>query len=427
MTSARCIALIAFSFSVLFCQISQDGETELLNKLIKDLTTDQQPVRESAAKTLGQLVPQKEFSHKQAVAAMLGLIDTMLTAQPTVRSEAEAALCAFVYHRGINPGEVKEIAPSFHRLWNVSDKRRRLYLVDVFAVVSPERKAEAVDLCMAFSRNGSTGERFTAAYQLAALDPGRDEAVPFLAECLSMKDGHAPAATMVLRTLGPTAKSAIPALQKALKVQETDVRIGAAEALAVISPAHGPEAARVAIEVLDDPEWRGSATQVLALIGPSAQGAVAPLRKILKELDAIKVKLPTAGASQQMWNDYLRRQITRVNVLWALVRLDPSYPTARAELFKMLQDADSFVRLAALFAIKNIATQAADAVPAIIETINRDRKQFGSEHTVISACKVLGEIGPAAKLAVPVLEELSSHSCYLVQQAAEVALKKVRQ
>lgn len=175
------------------------------------------------------------------------------------------------------------------------------------------------------------------------LGPVGKEEVPTLVQALTQGDRQRRIeAAGDLALLGPAAKEAAPALARLLKDDDTLVRIHAAEALAKIVAGHRP---------------------AIAVLG-----------------DALKDREPR-----------VRQAAAR-----ALARIGPGARTATTALVEGLKYADDPVRLTFIEALGAIGDE--KAVPALIETLQTSTLR-------LTAAEALGNIGPAARKAVPALVE----------------------
>ena len=177
-------------------------------------------------------------------------------------------------------------------------------------------------------------------------------------------------AVRVLAKIGPDAKEAAPALAMALADAEGDFRRESQFVLGMFGPAAAPAVPELIKSLAsDDDKVRNSAVYALGKIGPAAKAASATLRKLLDSDD-----------------DFARFAAT-----WALVRIDPKD-----------------------------AKLVAAAVPALIKGLADERPLVRAE-----SAATLGELGPAAKSAMPELKKAAEDADANVSAAAKQALAEI--
>ena len=148
-----------------------------------------------------------------------------------------------------------------------------------------------------------------------------------------------------LGDLGPAAQAAVPYLLKALDAEDSYVRRAAFEALGKIGPTPESVSGLVAHLKTADANTVVMICEALAALGPGAQDAVPDLESVLEDEDA-------------------RQRVAAAEALW---KITDSVEPARSALIVELEAESQYVR-------------------------NR-------------AMRVLGEMGPAAREALPILKE----------------------
>src|SRR5262249_2815359 len=138
------------------------------------------------------------------------------------------------------------------------------------------------------------------------------------------------------------------------------------------------------------PGERVIAAEMLADLGPKAEGAVAALVEVMRDT-------PRPGASTTRWS----REESAANFLleasWdALARIGPKAVPA---LIDLLAHQDVEIRGRAAAALKTIGPGAADAVPALVKRLGEGENQWVCRN----ALEALAAIGPKAEAAVPAL------------------------
>ncbi len=245
--------------------------------------------------------------------------------------------------------------------------------------------------------------RILAAEALARVDAENQQAVPILVAALKEPAADIrKAATEALGNLGTTAGTAFPALVAVLSDMDPRVRRGAVAALGRISSPS--EAAISALSVaLKDPEpiVRGAAMNALGWFGTKARAAAPLLVLALEDAD-----------------DTLRWTAAS-----ALVRVDRTAARAATPIFiQALRGTDSRVRWHALVQLMKLDRETNRTVPVSLLIQALKDPDTGVRGM---AAWVLGEIGPKAEDAAPVLTEMLSNRDGWVRSMAAPSLVKI--
>ena len=197
-----------------------------------------------------------------------------------------------------------------------------------------------------------------------------------------------------LGTLGPKARSAIPALTKALGHKDERLRWHAARALSVFGP-DAKDAVPVLASLLKDenPLVRAHAAHTLGRIGAPSKAIVSDLAPALTDSDP-----------------RVRRAVVQ-----AFERIRPGAKVSIPLLVKVLEDAEPSVVMPALH---TLAEAGASAVPLMIEALKNGEACYW-------ACRVLGEVGPAAASSAPALAAVLSSPEPEVRMHALLALAEI--
>ena len=162
------------------------------------------------------------------------------------------------------------------------------------------------------------------------------------------------------------------------------------------------------IKSLDDsdPMIRGEAAVAIAAIGPDAAAAVPVLLKSLTD----------ANASPDI----------RYSAAYALGRIGPAAQPAAEQMRSLVTSPDEVLATVASWSMLKITPDDKSlldqAIPALRKAVRADR-----EIVRLEAAVTLGDIGPAASSAIPILELVSEEdSSRQVRDAAGKALKKIR-
>jgi len=274
-------------------------------------------------------------------------------------------------------------------------------------------------------------------------------AVPDLLEALA-DDENDIRQVWVARTLGRIGSdpaSAVPALAKALKSEQSHVREAVAEALAEFGPAAEPAVPALVSSLADwHPGVRRAAARSLAHIGGAAELATPGLIQLLADRDqtvreAAFQALSEIGPGTVPWlieilqTRDLRRMIEwlawKVEVSdWYRRRIDEDFQRDPLGALRNLSwyfrhAVDEHVRVeavheAVLRLLGDFGPAASAAVPVVTEAL-RDP----SPRVRLAAAVALGDIGPGAKAALPDLVHSLVDSREPVRKASAEALGKI--
>lgn len=193
------------------------------------------------------------------------------------------------------------------------------------------------------------------------------------------------------------------------------------------------------VEKLADPAFRSSVTEILSVIGPAAKPAVAALVKALDDGDPqsrgdAAVALAAIGADAveaapsllKILADEAGDDGLRYAAAYALGRIGPGAAAAEPVLRRLAESKDELMATVAVWATLKIKPDDASlfetAVPLLRRALRADR-----EMARLEAAVALGDIGPAAASAIPMLELVAEDDPVKpVRQAAAAALAKIR-
>lgn len=229
-------------------------------------------------------------------------------------------------------------------------------------------------------------------------------------------------ALLVLQTIGPDAKEAVPAITGVLnEPDEPWQRMEAAITLGKIGPASASAVPQL-VKLLDDPEKGVShaAVYALAMIGPEAKPAAKQIRSHLDTEDpfqwvvgswALAKIYPENKTIQKTTARFLAVMLTdedqevRRAAAQALLNLKPGPAIMLPALENALKDADLPVVEDALTAIAGLGQ---DALPVLIHALQHDRVRM-------QAAYLIQQLGPKAAPAASALME-----AYQNEQRADV-------
>jgi beta-lactamase regulating signal transducer with metallopeptidase domain len=217
------------------------------------------------------------------------------------------------------------------------------------------------------------------------------------------------AALETLGNIGPAAQDAIPVLRKFLNATgefSLGNRVFSAKALWQIT-GKADETLPVLINALKN-EDSFYAADILGTMGPAAKPAIPTLQSALQS----------------------RERYTRLRAVIALHNLDPEFQLPWLLLMDLLKDEDASARLAAAETIWTLNHDSQMILPTLLELIRPHHKSadvpgryYGDYYGPI---RLLGEIGPPAKAAVPRLKEIIREDRFqTVTHFATEALKKI--
>jgi hypothetical protein len=178
---------------------------------------------------------------------------------------------------------------------------------------------------------------------------------------------------------GPAGPGDVPALIKALQLDEANARIDAAETLGETGPvaAAALTSLRTLAEHDADPLVRVAAAKAVGALDPKNDKAVPRLVEALKD----------------------KERKVRKRAAESLGDLGPAAGPAVAPLIRAAKDSDPTVRWAALDALGQIGPAAEPAVPALVAALD-------DAATRAAAIDALGQIGATARAAAPALEKI---------------------
>lgn len=268
-------------------------------------------------------------------------------------------------------------------------------------------RSAAVERLEAGLADESPAVRNGAVEGLSDLAGGLDEAArraladKFAALLADPVPGVGLAAGGALIRLGSDAVDALRAT-----LQKPTVRQDAMEILAELGPAALPALDEMIAGLADpDPDYRSEAAVAIAAIGPEAEAAVPALEQALAE---------PAGEPA---NHY--------TAAYALGKIGAAALSAEPALRKLAESEDDLMATVAVWAALKISPEDRTlfdaAVPKLRRALQQDR-----EIVRLEAAVALGEIGPAAKTALPMLEMLAEEDpSRTVRAASAAAVKKI--
>ena len=405
--------------------LAKPAVPELVKTLAKALTDNDREVRDHITRTLGTIGP-------EAKVAVPTLIKILEDPDEEARLDAAEALVEIGSGTKAAAKALKEIA------------RQGNGFLTVHAGLCLWRIEKDGDLAKDFMRCLKNPHHFVreeAVRALRDLGPQAKSAVPALIEVLQ----HDPNADVrltaggTLGAIGPGAKAAIPSLTKALKDPDPHISRTAAWALGRIG-AEAAVADLVKAMKSKDRNLRFAATSALANLGSSTEPVLKALQAATKDADG-GVQIAAHLALWRLKNDtsqipplveHLKKadQFFRGQAVNALGKIGPPAKSALPALREVAKGENISLRIASQLAIWKIARDP-DCVPALAKIVQQQRgdsrwlKAMGQADHRANALSALGEIGPAAKSAVPVLIDALNDSIPRVRKQAAKALEKI--
>jgi HEAT repeat protein len=266
-----------------------------------------------------------------------------------------------------------------------------------------------------------------AALALAVVGPEAKTAVPALGRALVSNE---PANRWDFAdALGAIGKASLSVLTNALENKDPGIRAAAVLGLTRLGPAAGPAVPPLVQRLKDaDPEVRSRAVRALSAIGPAAAPAL--VHAIEDERGLVRQGAAEALASPAIsWRQVEPALLgmlhdddpaSRCQALATLAAVHARDERAILAMAAALKDPAPEVRLAAAGALGDLCWKAQPAVPALIEALMDDTAPVRS-----SAARTLGLIGPPAEMARKALSDLSMDSDPAVRSAANEALLKI--
>ena len=278
-------------------------------------------------------------------------------------------------------------------------------------------------------------ENFAAATALGAIG---ETALPATITALKDQNPRVREAATVAVSLSPCDRStAVPALQTALQDDVREVRSGAARAVGNIGPTAAAARTELVSAMRENQIELSEAATALGRLGPKARDAAPALLQAMERDDATKsladiaaalgqLDREAAMACAQFLADGLAREEGRRERVLALGQLKglaaPAVPQLAKLLVLELPKEQQYLPISVMRVLRELGPAAKEAVPALSELLTSDR----GEYVRAEAARTLGNLGPAAASAKPALVAAArDEKNPRLQRAAQQALQKI--
>jgi HEAT repeat protein len=348
------------------------------------------PAARAAAPALTDLLRSKDTRLYMAAANALGSIGhDSAPAVPdlsdflAVDDERISVTAAFALAR-ILPGDADEIKPVVPVLVKALHSKHRLLQAEAvrgLMVIGVSAVPELAELVGNYDNDPQSAA--AAASTLRTMGPAAYPALPALLLALdSRHDLVVTSAADAVGAIGPTAKDALPALQKVLTSEHALLRTHAAHNIGRLEAAAAPAAADLKNALLDkDPNVRREAAHALGKIGPHAKVAIPALIVALNDQEQ-PVVMAAAHALSRLGEEAVPALAALVKDprrgRWAVVILSevgPAAAPAVGALRAALADADDDFARDVIVTLGRIGPAASDAVPELIKIVeDKDHK-----------------------------------------------------
>lgn len=238
----------------------------------------------------------------------------------------------------------------------------------------------------------------------------------------------------ILALMGAASSDALPALLRAARDDDPDVREASAYAVGMIR-CDAAASVSVLVELLRDADEdvRRQAAWALWKFGPDAsEGAPALVNALEDESDQVRIESAAAlcslgGDPREALPILLEAMSSsahplRTRAILALGEIGPGYPEVVSGLSMGLEDPAPVLRVIAAQLLAKMGPDAAEAVPMLIKAVEED------ESLVVRgwAARALGTIGQNASPAIPALERLAKHPDSVLSLTAVESLDAIQ-
>lgn len=349
------------------------------------------PLHEPAIETLGRIGP----GAKEAVSI---LVEALSREAPLSGASALAL-------QSICPDSGSLVAPLLAALKAADSAAVRAAAAEALGRVGPGAATAIGDLAAVLSSDGNAGVRMAVARALGKIGPKSAGVLGVLTRALQDQDARVrETAAVTLGDMGSSAREAVDRLAAVLK-EDADpaVRRHAAKALTQISPTDRM-VARALQRALrsEDRELRMGTVQALAAVGPDAKEMAGHLVTTFRRDEDLDVRLAAARAVQA---------------------IDPSNQVFIFALRSALRDKTPKARKLAADIIAQLGAKAVEAVPNLIKALKEDEET----EVRMAVAQALARVAPGTEEVMGALKEASQDADRDLVEAARSLLKRMAQ
>jgi HEAT repeat protein len=328
------------------------------------------------------------------------------------------------------PAEVAADVPTLIKALERGPTSRKIWAAENLGKIGPDAKAAVPALVKAVDDKNDMVRKAAAdaLIQVGSLTQGD---VPMLLDKM-LQDANPDvrlAATLVLKTMGSEADSAVDGFTKALKDKDARVRLEAMNAIIQLGPT-AKSAAPELIKLLAEDhnaDSRAQAALALSKIGPEPREVIPTLEHIVKKDPVKDVRLNALTAIEALGNDAKptlpvlmvvikeKDREIRKRTIAALGALGPAAAPALELIMPSIQEGE--LRPTVCDTLAKIGKPAVKPLMIYLLHTNSDIR--------LAAVETMGNIGTDAKVAIPTLMKLSTRDIVPIQEAAREALKKI--
>ncbi len=415
-------------YAVCACRPIKSNNPEFIQALIERLDDPVMHIRNNAADMLASIGPEAEA----AAPAMLRLLQDpendqrymVSYALQRIQAKPEVVVPVLVnnfirnkdnsiWNSLIHYGKsLKPYIPQFISILESEDRKRWRSAACILGAIGPDAK-DAIPALIRALNNEDKWIRRDMAQALGNIGPAAAQAIPALIKLLNDEDEHVRNQVAAsLGKMGEKAESAVPALIELLKDDVENVRMAAITALAEVGE-KAQQALPALYKSLEDKEnsIRHAAARTIAKIAPVEPDKITKVISALEDQDITYLKIVMniggkdyhgAGEAVPVLIDLLNHEDQNA-VKYASIRLAIFEGESREGIpvfLDMLNSPDKLSKRKALqiFYIFNryIFEDDQDVISALAQTLENPDPEIR-----IQTLKVLTELGPKAKAAIP--------------------------
>lgn len=358
----------------------------------------------------------RQLAAGDTATALPKLVAALADTAPHVQETAALAIAALADQAAADDGDGPDFTPAAKALTGLlagADGAVVRAAATALGVIGPVDDDDATDAVVealerALARDRDAETRAACLVAIGDFGPAARGAVPGVARALRAPSALVrETAAAALASIGPESRVATGELARLLGDGQALVRSAATAALTAIGPDARDATPALAAALADgDAMVRGGAARALAAIGPDAAGAVGALTKALGAEQDRDVSLGIIDAFGEIGPGAIQAAPalvalvvsdapdaeTREAAVSALGEFGPqAATTAGAAVEKLLDDADPFVRVAAVGALEGLGRKSPRGRAILLKSLASD-----DEDLQAAAAEVIGDAGRAA-------------------------------